>query len=565
MAINSFQVTGVNPWAAQPYIDATKNNQNFFGAMANALFDKKNGVLSNIDQGIRNQNTNEMINEINSLSDQELKNIYDSGSNPYEYASRKLGTGFIYNPYDENLTKAVQGRDNTFKNDQTNIAFNEILSKPESEIREHIANGGTVFDLYNKDNKSYVKPLNDKQNATLMLMQSEGQNTLKEEDYNNAEAIVAQLPDTVRDLVYQGKWEEAKKVEGVDPNLITSLERQMRNLTPDRRSIINVPLAQSYNDKETKYLSDQVANSFKEINSDGSLKYGDARSLIDFINFGSKNLKTRRGDKVSDSDGQKVIANNVSDAPLNKIREYFFYGKDGAPKEMLQKVLDPNSNMGETERNIFLTKVLNGYKSFLKANFGNNPYFQDKEYNAFTKMVADQAKQTGITINVGIKNLPNQYISRFKDVSVGFNGTDDIVSKIEKEGKNSGRYIYRSDLKFPNGNKSAIANAIVSHILSVRPALTPLFNRIYSSGNDSGVTDFILDLAKNDFITAESDITSLKGYDASPFVDKVLKKNENSKFNELIDQERFPKMIEEIYNLDLVNEYSGKGNLGFNK
>ena len=75
MAINSFQVTGVNPWAVQPYIEATKNNQNFFGAMANALFDKEKGVLSNIDQGIRKQNTNEMINEVNSLSDQHLKHI----------------------------------------------------------------------------------------------------------------------------------------------------------------------------------------------------------------------------------------------------------------------------------------------------------------------------------------------------------------------------------------------------------------------------------------------------------------------------------------------------------
>lgn len=563
MAINSFQVTGVNPWAAQPYIEATKNNQNFFGAMANALFDKKNGVLSNIDQGIRSQNTNEMTNEVKSLSDQELKNIYDSGSNPYEYASRKLGTGFIYNPYDENLTKAIEGRDNSFRDNQTNIAFNEILSKPESEIRDHIANGGTVYDLYNQDNKSYIKPLNEKQNATLMIMQSEGQNTLKEKDYNDAQAYIAQLPDKARDLIYQGKWDEVKSVEGVDPNKLDSLKRQLGNLTPERRSLVEAPLTQAYNDAEAEHISKQIADSINVKNEDGSLKYNDIRSMFDFINFGYKNIKTRRGDSVNEAKAKEAIANNIPEAMSVRIMEDFFSRKEGAPKEMLEKVLNPNSNMDENERNIFLNKVLNGYKSYLKANFGNNTYFQEKAYNAFSQRVADQAKQTGITINVGLKNLPKYHIQKFEDVSDGFSRAKDIVYKIRKKGETDGRSIYRSDLNFVNGNKRAIANALISHIRRTNPKLNGLLDKIYTSDKDSGVTDFIIDLVKDEFDKGkDGNITTLKASEeASDFVDSVLKDNKNSKFNELITQDRFAGMLEQIYYLDKVAENQDKGNL----
>lgn len=563
MAINSFQVTGVNPWAAHPYIEATKNNQNFFGAMANALFDKENGVLSNIDQGIRKQNTNEMINEVNSLSDQELKNIYDSGSNPYEYTSRKLGTGFIYNPYDENLTKAVQGRDSTFRNDQTNIAFNEVLAKPESEIREHIANGGTVFDLYNQDNKPYIKPLNDKQNATFMLMQSEGQNTLKEKDFNDAQAYISQLPDKARDLIYQGKWDEAKSMEGVDPNKLDLLKRQLGNLTIEGRNNINVPLAQAYNDKEAKYISDQIANSLNIKNEDGSLKYNDLRSMFDFINFGYTDIKNRRGDSVSEVEAKKAIANNIPEAMSVRIMEDFFSRKDGAPREMLERVLNPNSNMDESERNIFLNKVLNGYKSYLKANFGNNTYFQEKAYNTFSQRVADQAKQTGITINAGLKDLPRYHIQKFEAVSDGFSRAKDIAYKIRKKGETDGRSVYRSDLNFDNGNKIAIANALISHIRSTNPKLNGLLDKVYTSGIDSGVTDFIIDLAKDEFTKDNGgSITSLKSSDnASDFINNVLKDNTNSKFNELINQDRFARMVEQIYYLDKVAESQDKGNL----
>lgn len=562
MVINSFQVTGVNPWATQPYIEATKRNQNFFGAMVNALFDKENGVLSNIDQGIRNQNTNEMTNEIKSLSDQQLKNIYDSGSNPYEYASSKLGTGFIYNPYDENLTKAIESRDNTFKNDQTNIAFNEVLAKPESEIREHIANGGTVFDLFNQDNKSYIKPLNDKQNATFMLMQSEGQNTLKEKDYNDAQAYISQLSDEVRDLIYQGKWDEAKSMEGVDPNKLDLLKSQLGNLTPEGRSTLNIPLAQAYNDQDAKYISDKITSSFKEINPDGSLKYGDVKSLSDHINYGYKDVKTKRGDNLSDAEGQKAVANNVPDDNLRTIREGFFSSKNGAPKDMLQKVLDPNSNMSETQRNVFLTRVLNGYKSFLKTNFGGNPYFQDKEYQAFTQMVADQAKQTGVTINVGIKDAPSYYIGQLSDALGGFTKKDDILDNIRKNNE-TGRPVYRSRVNFPHYNKSSITNALLAHVKNVNKNLGDLLDKMSMSGDDSGVVDFILDLAIDELKDKDGkSITELESNgDASAIIKKALEGNKNSQFNKIITQDTFPKIIQGIYNLDIVNKNIGKGNL----
>ena len=561
MAINSFQVKEVNPWAAQPYIEATKNNKNFFGAMANALFDKENGVLSNIDQGIRKQNTNEMINEVNSLSDQELKNIYDSGSNPYEYASRKLGTGFIYNPYDENLTKAVQGRDSTFRNDQTNIAFDEVLAKPESEIREHIANGGTVFDLFNKDNKPYIKPLNDKQNATFMIMQSEGQNTLKEKDYNDAQAYISQLSDKARDLIYQGKWDEVKKIEGIDPNRIDLLHRQMDNLTPDNRNIINPSLAKAYNEGEKRYISDKIANSFKEINSDGSLKYGDFDSISGYINFGYKDLKDRRDNPLSENEAKQAIANNAPDTFLKEVKDDYFSAKNGEPEEILREVLNPNSDMSETQRNVFLTKVLNGYKSYLKKNFGNNTYFQDKAYNDFAQKVADQAKQTGVTINVGIKDAPRYYIGQLSDALGGFTKRDDILNNIRKNNE-KGRPIYRSEVNFPNYNKSSITNALLAHVKSVNKNLGDLLDKMTISGEDSGVVDLILDLAIDELKDKDGkSITKLESNgDASAFIEKALK-NDNSQFNKLITQDIFPKIIQGVYDLDVVNKNIGKGNL----
>lgn len=562
MAINSFQVTGVNPWAAQPYIEATKNNQNFFGAMAKALFDKENGVLSNIDQGIRKQNTNEMINEVNSLSDQELKNIYDSGSNPYEYASRKLGTGFIYNPYDENLTKAVQGRDSTFKNDQTNIAFNEILAKPESEIRDHIANGGTVFDLYNKDNKAYIKPLNDKQNATLMLMQSEGQNTLKEKDYNDAQAYISQLPDEARNLIYQGKWDEVKKIEGIDPNKIDALQRQMGNLTPERLSQIQTPLLKAYNDVDAEYISKHIADAVNIKNPDGSLKYGDFDSISNFINFGHKGLKDSRGNLLSEDKAKQAIANNAPDTFLKEIRDDYFSAKNGEPEEILKEVLDPNSNMGETQRNVLLTKVLNGYKSFLKKNFGNNTYFQEKAYNDFTQKVANQAEQTGVTINVGIKDAPRYYIGQLSDALNGSTKKEDILDNIRKNNE-KGRPIYRSEIQFPNHNKSSIINALLAHVKSENKNLGDLLDKIVISGEDSGVVDLILDLAIDELKDADGNsITKLESNgDAVKFIDKALKDNVNSQFNKLITQDAFSNIIQRVHDLDVVNKNIGKGNL----
>lgn len=562
MAINSFQVSGISPWAVQPVINATENNKNFFGAMANALFNEKTGVLTNIDQGIRNQNTNEMVNEVKSLSDQQLKNIYDSGSNPYEYASRKLGTGFIYNPYDENLTKAVENRDNTFKNDQTNIAFNEVLAKPESEIRDHIANGGTIFDLYNEDNKSYIKPLNDKQNATFMLMQSEGQNTLKEKDYNDAQAYISQLSNKARDLIYQGKWDEVKKIEGIDPNRIDLLHRQMGNLTPEKLSQVQTPLLQAYNDAEAEDLSKQVTDTFNTKNPNGSFKYSDINSLSDFINFGYKNFYNRRGDKISDSEGQKVISNNAPDFVLKEVSDGYFSAKGGKPAEILKEVLDPNSDMSETQRNVLLTKVLNGYKSFLKANFGNNPYFQERAYNNFSQKVDNQAKNTGVTINVGIKDAPRHYIGQLSDALEGFTKKDDILNNIRKNNEN-GRPVYRSKVNFPNYNKSSITNAILAHVKNTNKNLGDLLDKIIISGEDSGVVDFILDLAIGELKDENGkSITELESDDdISTVIEKALKENKNSQFNKLINQDGFPKIIQRVYDLDIVNKNIGKGNL----
>lgn len=562
MAINSYQVTGVNPWSAEPYIEAVKNNKNFFGAMANALFDKENGVLSNIDQGIRKQNTNEMTNEVKSLSDQELKNIYDSGSNPYEYASRKLGTGFIYNPYDENLTKAIEGRDSIFKNDQTNIAFNEILAKPESEIREHIANGGTVFDFYNPDNKEYLKPLNEKQNATLMLMQSEGQGTLKEKDYNDAQAYISQLSDEARDLIYQGKWDEVKKLEGIDPNKIDSLYRMMSNLTPERRSLVEAPLLKAYNDADAEYISKYIADTVNIKNPDGSIKYGDFGSISDFINFGYKGLKDRRGNPFSEDKAKQAIANNVPDTFLKEVRDDYFSAKNGEPEEILKDVLNPNSDMSETQRNVLLTKVLNGYKSYLKKNFGNNPHFQEKAYNDFAQKIADQAKQASITINTGIKDAPRYYIGQLSDALAGFTKKGDILDNIRKNNE-KGRPIYRSELNFINHNKSSITNALLAYVKSKNKILGDMLGKMAISGKDSGVVDLILDLAIDELKDEDGkSITELESNgDAVKFINDALKRNENSQFNKLITQDFFPKIIKGVYDLDIVNENIGKGNI----
>lgn len=166
--INSFQVSAPNTDNASRSLQLNLlNRQNFFGAMADALLNKETGVLSNIDQGIRNQNTNEMINEMKGLSNQDLQNIYDSGSNPYEYASRKLGTGFVYNPYDKNLTEAIQGRDKDFRTYATNAEASRLINMPEEEIEQLARQGKNISDLWNPAGKDYIEPLSVANNFIL--------------------------------------------------------------------------------------------------------------------------------------------------------------------------------------------------------------------------------------------------------------------------------------------------------------------------------------------------------------------------------------------------------------
>lgn len=166
--INSFQVSAPNTDNASRSLQLNLlNRQNFFGAMADALLNKETGVLSNIDQGIRNQNTNEMINEMKGLSNQDLQNIYDSGSNPYEYASRKLGTGFVYNPYDKNLTDAIQGRDKDFRTYATNAEASRLINMPEEEIEQLARQGKNISDLWNPEGKDYIEPLSVANNFIL--------------------------------------------------------------------------------------------------------------------------------------------------------------------------------------------------------------------------------------------------------------------------------------------------------------------------------------------------------------------------------------------------------------
>ena len=63
--VNTFQVLAPNTDNASRNLQLNLlNRQNFFGAMADALLNKETGILSNIDQGIRKQNTNEMTNEM---------------------------------------------------------------------------------------------------------------------------------------------------------------------------------------------------------------------------------------------------------------------------------------------------------------------------------------------------------------------------------------------------------------------------------------------------------------------------------------------------------------------
>lgn len=166
--VNTFQVSAPSTDNASRSLQLNLlNRQNFFGAMADALLNKETGVLSNIDQGIRNQNTNEMINEMRGLSNQDLQNIYDSGSNPYEYASRKLGTGFVYNPYDKNLTDAIQGRDTAFRTYATNAEASRLINMPEEEIEQLARQGKNISDLWNPEGKDYIEPLSVANNFIL--------------------------------------------------------------------------------------------------------------------------------------------------------------------------------------------------------------------------------------------------------------------------------------------------------------------------------------------------------------------------------------------------------------
>ena len=175
--INTFQVAAPNTDNASRSLQLNLlDRQNFFGAMANALLNKENGILSNIDQGIRNQNTNEMINEMRGLSNQDMQNIYDSGSNPYEYASRKLGTGFVYNPYDKNLTNAIQGRDTAFRTYATNAEASKLINMSEKEIEQLARQGKNISDIFNPEGKDYIEPLSVANN---FILQEKFNNSVK--------------------------------------------------------------------------------------------------------------------------------------------------------------------------------------------------------------------------------------------------------------------------------------------------------------------------------------------------------------------------------------------------
>lgn len=295
--INTFQVAAPNTDNAFRGLQLNLlNRQNFFGAMADALLNKENGILSNIDQGIRNQNTNEMINEMRGLSNQDMQNIYDSGSNPYEYASRKLGTGFVYNPYDKKLTDAIQGRDTAFRTYATNAEASRLINMSEKEIEQLARQGKNISDLFNPEGKDYIEPLSVANNFILQEKFNNSVKNIKENvGKDNYNTFVSWSDDDIFNNYVKGNGllTQAQQYRDNFGNPFT--QEQLASLEAREKSVIGNKL---------KGLLD-IYNTISPSNRE-------AQGIPNFASYlKSQNLPIERFGSYVDAKGNFIVGNRI--------------------------------------------------------------------------------------------------------------------------------------------------------------------------------------------------------------------------------------------------------------
>lgn len=144
--------------ATQLYGSALLNKRNLFNDMYNTLFDNKEGIVPQWDMGAKRINTSNIMRDAQRLHQDEVNSYLENGGSLLDWLDENYDSkdGFLYNREDPNLYKALGAKQNAIKNQNTQQLYDNIMGLNNEQMNERLKAGDNFYSWFN--NPKYATP-----------------------------------------------------------------------------------------------------------------------------------------------------------------------------------------------------------------------------------------------------------------------------------------------------------------------------------------------------------------------------------------------------------------------
>ena len=144
--------------ATQLYGSALLNKRNLFNDMYNTLFDNKEGIVPQWDMGAKRINTSNIMRDAQRLHQDEVNSYLENGGSLLDWLDENYDSkdGFLYNREDPNLYTALGAKQNAIKNQNTQQLYDNIMGLNNEQMNERLKAGDNFYSWFN--NPKYATP-----------------------------------------------------------------------------------------------------------------------------------------------------------------------------------------------------------------------------------------------------------------------------------------------------------------------------------------------------------------------------------------------------------------------
>lgn len=137
--------------ATQLYGSALLNKRNLFNDMYNTLFDNKAGIVPQWDLGAKKVHTSNIMRDAQRLHQDEVNSYLENGGSLLDWLDENYDSkdGFLYNREDPNLYKALGAKQNAIKNQNTQQLYDNIMGLNNEQMNERLKAGDNFYSWFN--------------------------------------------------------------------------------------------------------------------------------------------------------------------------------------------------------------------------------------------------------------------------------------------------------------------------------------------------------------------------------------------------------------------------------